>query len=241
MAALAWPFGALAIGAVWGFAGTVFFPAHADEQQVFLAFLLAGVVTGGIPVFSGSWPIFALFAASILLPFAYVLATFGNRLFTELAALLPVFYAVNVAHRVSPEQRVRQRLPAALRLQRADRRLPGSQRTSRRSAARTAGGEPAGRGVRAQAGAVRRSRADRRARDRRRWPHPADQPRGGASVRLRASRADGSSRSTGWSRRSFRRRFGNSGRRSSRIAVRCWRNSSATSAATASRSAASGR
>jgi PAS domain S-box-containing protein len=88
---------ALAIGSVWGFAGTVFFPAHADEQQVFLAFLLAGVVTGGIPVFSGSWPIFALFAASILLPFAYVLATFGNRLFTELAALLPVFYAVNVA------------------------------------------------------------------------------------------------------------------------------------------------
>ncbi len=88
---------ALAIGSVWGFAGAVFFPAHTDEQQVFLAFLLAGVVTGGIPLFSGSWPIYAVFAASVLLPFAYVLATFGNRLFTELAALLPVFYAVNVA------------------------------------------------------------------------------------------------------------------------------------------------
>jgi len=88
---------ALAIGSAWGFAGAVFFPAHADEQQVFLAFLLTGIVTGGIPVFSGSWPIYALFAASVLVPFAYVLANFGNRLFTELAALVPVFYAVNVA------------------------------------------------------------------------------------------------------------------------------------------------
>jgi PAS domain S-box-containing protein len=88
---------ALAIGSVWGFAGAVFFPAHTDEQQVFLAFLLAGVVTGGIPLFSGSWPIFAAFAASVLLPFTYILATFGNRLFMELAALVPVFYAVNVA------------------------------------------------------------------------------------------------------------------------------------------------
>ncbi len=87
---------AVAIGAVWGFAGAVFFPAHTDEQQVFLAFLLAGVVTGGIPVLSGSWPIYALFAASVLAPFAYVLASFGSRLFTELAALVPVFYAINV-------------------------------------------------------------------------------------------------------------------------------------------------
>jgi len=88
---------ALAIGSIWGFAGAVFFPAHTDEQQVFLAFLIAGVVTSGIPVFAGSWPVYAIFAASILAPFAYVLATFGNRLFTELAILVPVFYAVNVA------------------------------------------------------------------------------------------------------------------------------------------------
>lgn len=88
---------ALAIGSVWGFASAVFFPSHTDEQQVFLAFLITGVVTGGVPLFSGSWPIYALFAASILLPFAYVLVNFGNPLFTELAALVPVFYAVNVA------------------------------------------------------------------------------------------------------------------------------------------------
>jgi PAS domain S-box-containing protein len=88
--------GALAIGAIWGFAGAVFFPSHTDEQQVFLAFLLAGVMSGGIPVYAASWPTFALYAAGIVAPFTYVLATFGNRLFTEIALLVPVFYAVNV-------------------------------------------------------------------------------------------------------------------------------------------------
>jgi PAS domain S-box-containing protein len=88
---------ALAAGANWGFAGAVFFPSHTDEQQVFLAFLLAGMMSGGIPVYAASWPIFALYAAGIVAPFTYVLATFGNRLFTEIALLVPIFYAVNVA------------------------------------------------------------------------------------------------------------------------------------------------
>src|SRR4029078_6152115 len=88
---------ALAHGADWGFGGAVFFPSHADEQQVFLAFLLAGMMSAGIPVYAASWPIFAIYAAGIVAPFTYVLATFGNRLFTELALLVPMFYAINVA------------------------------------------------------------------------------------------------------------------------------------------------
>jgi PAS domain S-box-containing protein len=87
---------ALAMGANWGFAGAVFFPSHTDEQQVFLAFLLAGMMSAGIPVYAASWPIFALYAAGIVVPFTYVLATFGNRLFTELALLVPMFYVINV-------------------------------------------------------------------------------------------------------------------------------------------------
>ena len=88
---------AFANGASWGFAGAVFFRSLTDEQQVFLAFLFAGIASIGIPVYAASWPIFALYAAGILAPFAYVLATFGNRLFIEIALLVPVFYAVNVA------------------------------------------------------------------------------------------------------------------------------------------------
>src|SRR5437764_8492882 len=89
--------GAFAAGAVWGFAAAVFFPSHADERQVFLAFLLAGVISGGIPMYAASWPIFAAYGAAIALPFTYVLATFGNRLFAEIALLIPLFYGASVA------------------------------------------------------------------------------------------------------------------------------------------------
>jgi len=87
---------ALANGVNWGFAGAVFFPSHTDEQQVFLAFLLAGIASAGIPTYAASWPMFALYAGAIVLPFTYVLATFGNRLFAEIALLVPVFYLANV-------------------------------------------------------------------------------------------------------------------------------------------------
>jgi PAS domain S-box-containing protein len=87
---------ALGNGASWGLAGGVFFRSLSDEQQVFLAFLFAGMASVGIPVYAASWPIFALYAAGILAPFFYVLVTFGNRLFVEIALLVPLFYAINV-------------------------------------------------------------------------------------------------------------------------------------------------
>src|SRR5258708_20525369 len=84
--------GAFAAGATWGFAAAVFFPSHADERQVFLAFLLAGVLSGGIPMYAASWPIFAPYAPAVALPFPYLLAAFGNRLFAGIALLIPPFY-----------------------------------------------------------------------------------------------------------------------------------------------------
>src|SRR5919109_3674392 len=88
---------ALGNGASWGLAGGVFFRSLSEEQQVFLAFLFAGMACVGIPVYAASWPIFALYAAGILGPFFYVLLTFGNRLFVEIAVLVPLFYLINVA------------------------------------------------------------------------------------------------------------------------------------------------
>jgi PAS domain S-box-containing protein len=43
-----------------------------------------------------SWLIYATYAAAILFPFTYVLASFGNKLFVEIALLVPAFYAVTV-------------------------------------------------------------------------------------------------------------------------------------------------
>ena len=89
--------GALAAGVVWGIAGAVFFPGHASEKQVFLAFLLAGALAGGIPVFCSVWRVYALYGAGIVVPFVYVLVGLGERLFIEIALLVPLFYLVNVA------------------------------------------------------------------------------------------------------------------------------------------------
>jgi PAS domain S-box-containing protein len=88
---------ALGNGASWGLAGGVFFRSLSDEQQVFLAFLFAGMAAIGVPVYAASWPIYALYAAGILAPFFYALLTFGNRLFLEIALLVPLFYVINVA------------------------------------------------------------------------------------------------------------------------------------------------
>jgi hypothetical protein len=56
---------------------------------VFLAFLLSVLVAGGITIYSVSWVVYALYAAGILFPFTYVLATFGNKLFAEIALIVP--------------------------------------------------------------------------------------------------------------------------------------------------------
>ncbi|MGH8705821.1 MAG: ATP-binding protein [Burkholderiales bacterium] len=88
--------GAMAMGANWGFAGAVFFPGHTDEQQVFLAFVLAGVVASGLPVLSAVWWVYALFASGVTIAFDVVLLRFGTKLFTELGLMVPAFLAVNV-------------------------------------------------------------------------------------------------------------------------------------------------
>jgi len=94
---------ALANGACWGFAGAVFFPSLSGQEQVFLAFLFVGMASIGIPVYAASWKIFALYAGGILLPFVYVLTTFGDRLFSDIALLVPLFYAVcvTIAYRLN--------------------------------------------------------------------------------------------------------------------------------------------
>jgi PAS domain S-box-containing protein len=94
---------ALANGACWGFAGAVFFPSLSGQEQVFLAFLFVGMASIGIPVYAASWKIFALYSGGILLPFVYVLTTFGDRLFSDIALLVPLFYAVcvTVAYRLN--------------------------------------------------------------------------------------------------------------------------------------------
>lgn len=89
--------GAISTGATWGFAGSVFFPAGSVEEQVFLAFILAGIFTGAIAVFAPVWQVYALYGIALIIPITYVFAAFGSALFLNIALLMPVFLIVNVS------------------------------------------------------------------------------------------------------------------------------------------------
>ncbi|HEX5612669.1 MAG TPA: PAS domain S-box protein, partial [Burkholderiales bacterium] len=116
---------ALVNGACWGLAAAVFFPQNSSEERVFLTLLLAGVTSGGLALFAASWPVYALYAASVVAPFTWVLATSGIRLFAEIAIVVPLFYAISVgvAHRLH------QVLASGYRLRYSYRRLTEEHQT----------------------------------------------------------------------------------------------------------------
>src|SRR5437879_5403587 len=89
-------FGGAALGAAGGFATAVFFPGG-DYQQVFIAFVVALVTAGGLPMFSTVWWIYALYAAGVMIPFNGVLFAYGTDFFHLLGAAVPLLYIANVA------------------------------------------------------------------------------------------------------------------------------------------------
>ena len=88
-------FAAAALGAGWGFAAAVFFPG-AQEEQVFISFLVAVVTVGALPLYSTVWWVYALYAAGVMLPFNIVLFAYGTELFRLLGAAVPLLYVANV-------------------------------------------------------------------------------------------------------------------------------------------------
>jgi PAS domain S-box-containing protein len=88
-------YAATALGAGWGFAAAVFFPG-AQEEQVFIAFMVAVVTVGALPLYSTVWWLYALYAAAVMLPFTVVLFAYGTELFRLLGAAMPLLYAANV-------------------------------------------------------------------------------------------------------------------------------------------------
>jgi len=78
--------GAFAAGAVWGFAAPCSSPRTPTSARC-SRLLLAGVLSGGIPMYAGPGDVRGLRRRHHG-PFVYVLATFGNRLFAEIALLI---------------------------------------------------------------------------------------------------------------------------------------------------------
>ncbi|HEX6267227.1 MAG TPA: ATP-binding protein [Burkholderiales bacterium] len=87
--------GAAGLGAGWGYAAAVFFPGGQD-QQVFIAFVVALVTAGALPVFSTLWWVYAIHAAAVMLPFNVVLLAYGTQFQQLLGAAVPLLYVAQV-------------------------------------------------------------------------------------------------------------------------------------------------
>jgi PAS domain S-box-containing protein len=87
--------GAAALGAGWGYGAAAFFPGG-EHQQVFIAFVVALVTAGALPIFSTLWWVYAAYAAAVMLPFNVVLFAYGTEFLRLLGAAVPLLYAANV-------------------------------------------------------------------------------------------------------------------------------------------------
>src|SRR5215510_14880622 len=95
-------YGVATIGLLWGFAGFFFFTAHSYVHQVFLAFVLMGMVSGGISTLSAFPGAYLLFAVPALLPYGVQLLRAGGELHLAMAVMMVVYLTVmtTIGHRL---------------------------------------------------------------------------------------------------------------------------------------------
>lgn len=83
--------GALSSGLAWGAAGLILFHPTSVVHQVFLAFVLGGMMAGALPLLSAIASAFPLFAIPAALPITLVLAAQGDRVQLTMALLILIF------------------------------------------------------------------------------------------------------------------------------------------------------
>lgn len=90
-------------GVLWGATGIFLFPEHSVAHQVFIAFVLAGMVGGAVGVFSPLMPVFLSFSIPALAPITIRFLVSGDELhmamgiMTTLFALLTYLTARNIS------------------------------------------------------------------------------------------------------------------------------------------------
>ncbi|MCB1877254.1 MAG: response regulator [Chromatiales bacterium] len=92
--------GAVAAGVIWGSAGVLLFPDDL-AQQVFLAFVIAGVAAGAVTSMSASWSAVGLFLPITLVPVTLTLLAEGSTITMVMGAMsaLFTFIVLTNAHR----------------------------------------------------------------------------------------------------------------------------------------------
>ncbi len=83
--------GAAATGAIWGLAGVLFYDPQSLPAQIFLPFILAGMVGGSITALTGHLPAYMAFCICALVPYALRLTAEGDLLHLVMASLVALY------------------------------------------------------------------------------------------------------------------------------------------------------
>ncbi len=122
--------GAFAVGACWGAAGTILFPADRPGYQMFLLTVLAGMSAGAVPLFGSVWSVYAAYAAPMLLPTVGWLLSREDNIHNYIGLMVFVYTVVvfgsaaRIAHNIKASLRLRfERLELVERLSQSKREL----------------------------------------------------------------------------------------------------------------------
>ena len=90
-------------GVLWGFASFFFFTPSSYVHQVFLAFVLVGMVSGGVATLSPLRGAYLVFLVPALFPYGVRLVSAGDELHLAMAGMLVIYVAMMamIAHRLN--------------------------------------------------------------------------------------------------------------------------------------------
>ena len=83
--------GACAAGIVWGAAGMLLFNPESLPHQVFLAFVVGGMVAGGVPLLSSVKHAYACFTVPAVLPIGTQMLAAGDRIHLTMGLMIATF------------------------------------------------------------------------------------------------------------------------------------------------------
>jgi len=83
-------------GIAWGLGGTMLFPDQSQAHQMFLGFMVAGVIAGSIPYLSAIWPAYLVHLVPTSLPYAVRLLQENNEIAETMALLVLIFSVLMV-------------------------------------------------------------------------------------------------------------------------------------------------
>jgi diguanylate cyclase (GGDEF)-like protein len=116
--------GACAAGMVWGLAAVLLFHPESFAHQVFLAFLLGGMVAGALPLLSSLDHAYSCFAIPIIVPIALQMLLAGDRIHLIMALMIVIFAAamfassIHVGRLFNASEQLRQKLASSLEVSR---------------------------------------------------------------------------------------------------------------------------